>query len=395
MADITLLFLSANDVMFVEPSDDSWYSAHMRLKANSTGYSANNNISIYLRDDPVRVLGCTSQVQWCNPNLEPNSSCTPLTGAFPAQALAEGLWQTQNQKALSHWVTTLTRYSIADLSLIARHLGVSSLTSRYKLLQNLQGPLVTNQWQLEMEHWFSIVLADLQRAVVESATRPIDANLTQWLYRPKTPKERLPYRSQVSSLPRFLCNDLLILRLAQKIRNDSFTSFSTIGLVVLLTIGGLIIGISYTMESLVVWIQRRKNIGIYKRLEWTTNETLQLQRLAHEELGFGTWTRTEEDHPITAPSEQLAVLDISEPNHPKLASPAVKPGASSQEYFGNNSTGETIEQGASAADLNHTVTALGSGSTTVDSISFANNSQTSQASNERLTNDPLRHHPTW
>ncbi len=45
---------------------------------------------------------------------------------------------------------------------------------------------------------------------------------------------------------------------------------------------------------------------------------LQLQRLAHEELGLGTWGGTADDYPLTQPGECLATVDISDPEHPKL-----------------------------------------------------------------------------
>lgn len=59
---------------------------------------------------------------------------------------------------------------------------------------------------------------------------------------------------------------------------------------------------------------------LYQNLEWVSNETLQLQRMAHEELGLGSWsgTATASSIPITAPGEQLATLDISDKRHPIL-----------------------------------------------------------------------------
>lgn len=51
------------------------------------------------------------------------------------------------------------------------------------------------------------------------------------------------------------------------------------------------------------------------------NETLQLQRLAHEELGLGTWTRCDKDVPVTARFERLGVLDVTERTHPRLKTP--------------------------------------------------------------------------
>lgn len=46
--------------------------------------------------------------------------------------------------------------------------------------------------------------------------------------------------------------------------------------------------------------------------------TLQLQRLAHEELGFGTWSRGAHEMPSTEPDELLGYLDITDPGHPVL-----------------------------------------------------------------------------
>ncbi|KAI9786359.1 MAG: hypothetical protein M1816_008020 [Peltula sp. TS41687] len=142
--------------------------------------------------------------------------------------------------------------------------------------------------------------------------------------------------------------------------------------------GGLVIGVSLTLEFVVEWIQKRRNVGISQRLEWTTNDTLQLQRLAHEELGFGTRSRTAQGHPVTAPGEQLAPLDISDPNHPKLASFGAK-----LEPSAPDSTGEMAEQGASTTSPNHAATTSGSGSTTPDLISPASGSQALHIPNTR------------
>lgn len=146
------------------------------------------------------------------------------------------------------------------------------------------------------------------------------------------------------------------------------------------------------LEVVVDQIQKRKNFGLYKRLEWTTNETLQLQRLAHEELGFGTWTRTAQDHPITACGERLAILDLSDPNHPQLARRAQKSKTSSQAE--TSSTGETVDQGAPIVGLNHAATFPSSASTTVATISPENDSPSRQTPNTRPINNTLRHQPT-
>lgn len=69
------------------------------------------------------------------------------------------------------------------------------------------------------------------------------------------------------------------------------------------------------------WIQRRRNYDTYARLEWTSNEALQLQRMAHEELGLGTWRRCVDAVPVTNRGDRLGVLDISDRDHPTLKAP--------------------------------------------------------------------------
>lgn len=56
-------------------------------------------------------------------------------------------------------------------------------------------------------------------------------------------------------------------------------------------------------------------------LEWFSNETLQLQRMAHEELGLGgVWSGCTGPGaiPVTDKGELLGVLDVLDPGHPRL-----------------------------------------------------------------------------
>lgn len=85
--------------------------------------------------------------------------------------------------------------------------------------------------------------------------------------------------------------------------------------------GALVILVALTLEPLVGCVQRRwgKTRGQYARLEWTATETLQLQRLAHEELGYGgEWRGAASAVPVTAPGEVLGVLDMGDVGHPRL-----------------------------------------------------------------------------
>lgn len=60
----------------------------------------------------------------------------------------------------------------------------------------------------------------------------------------------------------------------------------------------------------------------YAYLEWITNETLQLHRVAHESPNKAdeTWSRCTSWVPTTAPGALLSSLDISDLKHPRLPS---------------------------------------------------------------------------
>ncbi|KAF2623613.1 hypothetical protein BU25DRAFT_308937, partial [Macroventuria anomochaeta] len=49
--------------------------------------------------------------------------------------------------------------------------------------------------------------------------------------------------------------------------------------------------------------------------------TLQLQRIAHENLGLGTWKRTDEQIPVTNKGDILGVFDTTDRKHARLVKP--------------------------------------------------------------------------
>ncbi len=110
----------------------------------------------------------------------------------------------------------------------------------------------------------------------------------------------------------------MLMTLLQKIRSDAYTSFSVLGLGLVFTIGGLLIGLGYTLEPLTEYASKRWHRGTYQRLEWSANGTLQLQRLSQEAVGWGIWTATTEFVPVAQAGDILAPLDVRNIDHPKL-----------------------------------------------------------------------------
>ena len=104
----------------------------------------------------------------------------------------------------------------------------------------------------------------------------------------------------------------------QKINSTQFASFSVFGLLLMFVLGGLIMIASYTLEPLIACILGRRNTRHYSQMEWCVNETLQLQRLAHELKRQGTWDETTGSIPATGSGEKLAPLDLNGVGPPVL-----------------------------------------------------------------------------
>jgi len=92
-----------------------------------------------------------------------------------------------------------------------------------------------------------------------------------------------------------------------------------LGLLFTLTFGATAILASYSLEPILECIHRRTGRHRYTFPEWATNQTLQIQRLAYEEIGSESWLRGLESVPVTEPGEALPGLDLSDPDHPRLS----------------------------------------------------------------------------
>jgi hypothetical protein len=76
----------------------------------------------------------------------------------------------------------------------------------------------------------------------------------------------------------------------------------------ILAIGGILIVTDLFLASVVGHFQRGRIVANRKRLEWTQNGFLQLQRLAYQRGGMGTWSREEESVPLTQKNEKLGLV---------------------------------------------------------------------------------------
>ncbi|KAH7064406.1 hypothetical protein BKA63DRAFT_173039 [Paraphoma chrysanthemicola] len=295
-ADVGIIFLETHNTPFLyAPVHDPWFSAS-RGPFNMT--AVQGKLPYYLSDEPVSVLACIQQYQFCNAASEGNASCTPLRGIVQASSTASAtIFPEPKQREAFAWSATAIMIMASGFNEIIGKLRGSSLLASDSLTGSGQSALPDNQWELELEHLFKFTLADIQRAILDHATGPQSADSDQFHSPPNTAEARA------------VCG-------SQKICSDSFTSFSVLGLVLILSIGGLIMIVSALLPWAMERTRRHKNL--FASLEWNMNETLQLQRLAHEAVGAGDWDDVCNDYPLTRKGELLACLDIVNPKHPLL-----------------------------------------------------------------------------
>ncbi|KAJ8127132.1 hypothetical protein O1611_g6506 [Lasiodiplodia mahajangana] len=314
-ADVELYFLSGNGVTFLEPSDDAWY--RVAAAPNNVVVSDANQweaVPLYFPSEPASPLGCVDQYQFCNV-VSGTSKCGPLASRRDALRGVIDLFNTTYFNLAAINATTkpaalLTYFSYPSSYLsvtkVVSHLGPSSLQSQRYLDDGNQYFLETGQWQLDVARWWDISMAGRQGSFLSLA------------YGPSDPSVLAQHTNYTSPELKELCD-------SQKIRTTAFGSFSLFGLIFIFLVGGSLVITSYLLEPVSTFLYEKRSYKKYEHLEWTTNATLQLQRLVQEEAGFGTWSKCIETVPGTKPNELLGYLDITNPDHPILQSPPSNP----------------------------------------------------------------------
>lgn len=287
--------VAPNGIQFAAPSDDPFFPAHEEVTLQAT---LKENTTTYLSDTWVNAMGCTEQYQFCNPV---NGRCTPLRGSDGL--LIRDLADTgMNEFQLGARIVIGLSLRVSQLSFIVDPREENALRVQDTVNSQIQAPIPSNQWTIEASSWFDAGLALLQSGLVEYATGPTSKPSGSWISRAN------------DTISRAMCRN-------QKVRaTDGSISFSLLGTGIILVLGGAIIVTNLVLDVVVGFIQHRVlHRGEYRRLQWILDDTLQLQRLAYEEAGMGTWSGTTSAVPTTLPGELLGGFDDTvDPNHPRL-----------------------------------------------------------------------------
>jgi hypothetical protein len=249
------------------------------------------------------VLACTEQHQFCNPTLLSNGTqrCTPLQSidqvTLQDPERNASLFDNEYQKAIAEIIFRATTTSSWEF--VARALDPPLLAN--SLVHNgISSPLPNNQWILEAENWFAIMMANIQQLVADTATSAPGID----------PQYALNIADQNVGMHQYCGNQI--------IRQDNFSNFSVLGISVIFVVGSIVICVSLVLENVVSYLQIRFQRGLYHQVRWQLDSTLQLQRKAFEGADMGTWSGGAGEVPVTAKGEKLAPAIDWDEWHPSI-----------------------------------------------------------------------------
>lgn len=274
-SDVTLTVLY-NAAVYFGKVKDPWFKAE----------NLSTSTPVWLPSRYMSVLGCSQQYQFCN-----QKRCSPLTGLYevgpePSEDLGLNKNQIATRKLLwkAAWGT--------QLGFLFLLMGNEALIAEDYLWGTTMwsSPLPDNQWQIEVQNLHNVSLALLQQRVVEYASPP-----------------NIEIRPGLNSLEHVIRpNNTADLDLCSrvKIRTTNYSSFSVLGLSIIMFVGTIIITTNIFLAMVISWIQKRTGFGLYNRLEWIESGALQLQRMASEGRGIGPWRGYEDSVPVPVTLEQ-------------------------------------------------------------------------------------------
>lgn len=221
-SDNNILFMSAPGIFYSDPVADPWFSAQ---KPRNRTRSDGTVVRFWEQDEPLGVMACTEQFQYCNPNLPESKSCEPLRRMFDTKGTEKRakFFPSEALRAAMNWIDRIWWTDMNQLSDASYYIGASALHARLSLSNSHSGPLLDNQWQIAAEHLKEGGVASLQHAFVEAANG-VPISLEEFRQPPLANK----------AMAQMICA-------SQKIVSDSCSSFNVIGVSLILSCGMLII----------------------------------------------------------------------------------------------------------------------------------------------------------
>jgi hypothetical protein len=272
-ADVTVLFLN-NKVAYTGEVTDEWFRASAQIKGMARLPEAWYSIRT------LSGVGCTEQLQFCN-----GERCSRIGSLydFSAASAAElGLNPVQRATfdlmfkiAIDSRMEVIIQF-IKDEILLAKQLVYGTF--------GISSAVEPNHWQTEMENLHNITMASMQANAVSHAApgnpqiKP-GFNLGQFIV-PETDEEM-----------KKLCYN-------QRIRSLNHSSFSVLGLALIVAFSSIVIITNLSLPSLIHFIRERYTTLLTNHHEWVQDDVLHLQRMVLEDRGIGPWKNEEKEESL-------------------------------------------------------------------------------------------------
>ncbi|RMZ87143.1 hypothetical protein DV736_g5625, partial [Chaetothyriales sp. CBS 134916] len=275
-ADVTVFYLAQNNVVYETPVNDLFFSAHLE-KNVSFGTSRNTmtNVTMYMFDSWIDVMGCIDQHQICNPSPLNSSKqvCTPLTALAGVEAtiianstiednlyLSMNLYQFSTAVRVFEAVYGWTMFDVVNVR------GSTALKANDVLVGISSPGLPDNQWVVETTRWFAQTLAAVQSTIVQYAAGP--GTIEGEVVPPSTKYDAVGCKNQLVD------------------SSGAYQNFSVLGIAIVMGLSGLIILVSFILRPLTHLLFYRGNSRRWHLQLWTVEDKLQLQRLAYQGAGY-------------------------------------------------------------------------------------------------------------
>lgn len=276
--DLSLILIAPNSIVHLERNIDPVFEATGILNASgSIGYTPNRWVS---------PIACIDQHQLCNPA---NAKCTRLVGSHGIleSAMDHDLDFNRVQKVTIQRLTLFLQSSTFYHTIFTR--TQSFLRAQEKVSGIISQGLPSNQWEVEMAALFDDTLANMQYQMMEYAAGSPRSDAVSvvkpWINSSESDRDAAVWES--------MCDN-------QRTRDTQGTlNFSILGLSLLFGLGLYIILVSFVLELLLAWAQKKLGRGLYRAKHWERDGTLQQMRLLYEIQGAGVWKGTTEDFPRT------------------------------------------------------------------------------------------------
>jgi hypothetical protein len=230
-ADLHMIFIAPNSILYETPVDDPVFSAHL-MSNISTTESRGQGIAYYEADYYLGIIACADQHQICR-----GATCTQLSGRNSVFSSPQGL--TMVQKGIFQRIESASIFTGMSQVILGR--SGTALRASETVIGINQASLPANQWQIELSSWFSTGLVMLQHRLREYVT-PTNILPGTYIIEPQNPIDQA------------MC-------FSQKTRTTNGTiSFSVLGLAIILIVGRLVILASFVLETVVGWIGLRSHL---------------------------------------------------------------------------------------------------------------------------------------